>query len=294
MVARRTPAKAPSKEVANWDDELAKLGRAQKKTVEDVGSGGRTIGLKNELTINGEAIPDNTFPCIVLDSILLNTYYGEQKYRADTPTSPVCFAFGVTDHDDPDADIEMAPHEESSLPQNDVCGKAGHDGCCQWNEWESADTGRGKACQNRRRLVLIPYDEDNCTPEDIEAAEHYIINMPVTSVRYWGAHVKKIANLFDGKPPLIVVTQVTRVPSDDMFHLDFKIVSEVPGEIIGALLKKRVSSAVQEELTKPYMKPEDQPTKAPARNARSVSKIAGKAPAKKPAPAPAKKPAARR
>lgn len=281
MVARKPTGKAPSTEVANWDAELAKLGKAQKKTVADVGQG-RYIGLaRGVMTFNGDPVPDNTISCIVLDSILLNTYYGDVKYKADTPTSPVCYAFGVTDLDDPEADILMAPHEESAAPQNEVCGKAGHDGCCQWNEWESSDTGRGKACQNRRRLGLIPFDEDNCEPGQIAATEHAFINLPVTSVRAWAAYIKKLAGMFDGKPPLAFVTQITVVgDDDDQFHVTFEVLSEVPGNIIGELLKKRL--AIQGDMVQPYKKPEDQPKPA-ARNARSVSKIAGKAPVKAPA-----------
>jgi hypothetical protein len=49
----------------------------------------------------------------------------------------------------------MGPHpsmqaDANFQPQSDLCKT------CEHNQWGSADKGRGKACQNRRRLTMIP------------------------------------------------------------------------------------------------------------------------------------------
>lgn len=283
MVARKPTAKAASTELANFDEELARLGRGAKKTVADVGLG-RSIGLQGgTMMYNGAEVAGNKLQCIVIDSILVNTYY-DVAYKADTPTSPVCFAYGVVDLDDPDAAIEMAPHEEASAPQNPVCGKAGQEGCCPFNEWESADTGRGKACQNRRKLCIIPYDADT-DPSLVAAIEHAYLTVPVTSVAPWAAYVKQLDTMFNGKPPLAFVTEIALVPDKGtQFKLTFKLVEEVDRAWIGGLLKKH--AAVQADMVQPYPKPQEEAPKSAARG-RSASKISGRA-------APAKKPAGRR
>src|SRR6202012_2084920 len=141
------------------------------------------------LSFNGNTFPDNTVAAVVIDFVLENVYY-EGKFDPETPTNPKCFAFGREDAD-------MAPHEvstENGDAQNDVCKG------CQWNEWGSAETGRGKACKNRRRLALIPAGAFNSktnqlTPYDadeFETATMGFLALPVTSVKAFSGYVKQL------------------------------------------------------------------------------------------------------
>jgi hypothetical protein len=142
------------------------------------GSGGDYISIKGgDFTFKGAVLPV-PLKVIVLNYAFENNYY-IGKYDAENPSPPACFALSMNDDD-------LAPHETAPEPQHDTCK-----GCPQ-NEWGSADVGRGKACKNGRRLVLINADVEDLTPEYVAKSPVAMLKLPPSSLKHFDGHLKKI------------------------------------------------------------------------------------------------------
>lgn len=242
-------AAAGGKAMAKWDEELAKRAEAAKKMEEDSLGAGNSISTKGGiLSYKDNVIPGNKLNAIILGSVFLNTYYVD-GFDPDNPSSPVCYAI----HDGPTAK-GMAPHEKSTDKQHEECA-----GCPQ-NVFGTADKGRAKACQNRRRLALITEDALETGIGDAQVAQ---LLVPVTSVRDFAKFTTDIAETLK-RPPLGIVSEISLVPntnkrSNAQWVMKFKAVREVPEEQIGALLAKADSSEVKAALHNPFMDAAAQP-----------------------------------
>lgn len=278
MATAKKAAASKTASIVKWDEALAARAQMAKKAEESV-STGSFISLKSGvMSYNGNPVPGNKLDVVVVDAILENHYF-EGAYDPNTPQSPVCYAFG-RDEDD------MAPHEKVEEPFSDKCKG------CPNNEWGSADTGRGKACKNVRRLAIIPADALDDGAQGIEDAAIAYLKVPVTSVKSWAGYVNQLAAT--NKPPLAFVTEISVTPdAGSQFKVNFKAKESIEdGELIGALLAK--ADVVEQTIAFPYQPVEEAPAK-PARNARAKAAPA-KAPARgaKQAAAPAKAPARRK
>lgn len=261
------PKKVTTEETSlvKWEKELADLAVASAGIEESV-QVGNFIGTKGgQLSYRNQPIPGNKMEVVVLDHILANMFY-KGRFDADNPTGPVCFAFGL-------ADKELAPHEKCVEPQSDT-------GChdCQHNEFGSADTGKGKACKNSRRIALIPAGN----LEAIENEEPALLHIPPTSVQGWAAYVQALKQSWN-MPPIAFITEVSTVPDNKVqFRVLFKQVEQVNPKYMGALLKKRKDFNAQLYTPFVYIEP-TAPT--PARGSRDNSKFAGRDAGKSPAAA---------
>lgn len=240
--------------LASYDDRLAALAKQASQTEAHVG-GGTYISTKGGvLSYNGGTVPDNRMNVIVLNHVCENAYYAGERYDPNNPSSPVCFAFFTN----PD---EAAPHEKAEDPQADACTG------CPHNEFGSADTGRGKACKNIRRLALITEEG----MEDIESATVAFLKVPVTSVKEWAGYVNSLNNTLK-LPPLAVITEISIVPdSQSQFKLKFKLVEKIEdADVLKALLDKMDAS--ERDLVHPYMPNSERPApQAPQRGGLKTS-----------------------
>lgn len=197
--------------------------------------------------------------CVVIaDSIWENTYY-EGRYNPDEQNAPKCYAFGRSDE-------EMIPHEtmqkhpEYFEPQAEACNT------CEWNKWGSAAQGSGKACQNRRRLAMLPagvfgQDENGRTLDIYDTPEHYAsadqvtLKLPVTSVKAWRKYVNKLADTV-GRPTYGVITRVFLVPdANDQFHVEFEMLELLPDELFDTLQARH--EQIAPTLAKAYSPPSE-------------------------------------
>lgn len=258
--------------IVKWDEALAARAQMAKKAEESV-STGSFISLKSGvMSYNGNPVPGNKLDVVVVDAILENHYF-DGAYDPNTPQSPSCYAFG-RDED------EMSPHEKVDEPFSEKCKG------CPNNEWGSADTGRGKACKNVRRLAVIPADALDGGAEGVEEAAIAYLKVPVTSVKAWAGYVNQLAAA--NKPPLAFVTEISVTPdAGSQFKVNFKAKESIEdGELIGALLAK--AGVVEQTIAFPYQPVEEAPAKSargkavpvktPSRGAKQVA-----APAKAPA-----------
>ncbi len=243
-----------------WDKKLAE-DAAVAKGMEDSVQMGQWMSIKSGvLSFNGGALEGNHVEAVVLDHVLENVFY-EGEFDADNPSGPVCFAFARKDG-------ELKPHADSVKPQG------GEDGMCKGcpkNEFGSADTGRGKACKNTRRLALIPADTLDSV-DGIKDAQVAFMKLPVTSVKPWAAYVNQLAEVMK-KPPMGVVTDIIVKPDmKNQVAVTYKCVDTVKNpQVLGALfeLKERVSK----EIEFPYVPFEDNDAAAKKKPAK---KAAGK------------------
>jgi hypothetical protein len=191
-----------SSALVKWDDRFAKYAAEAKAktgtpTGQFVGSQGGVF------TVDKVPVPNNELVCVVMDSIFENALY-DGDFDSDNPQPPVCFALGVVEAD-------LAPHELSEEPQVGKGSPNPESTCCADcpnNEWGSADTGRGRACKNGRRIGIIA--GDSVETGVLTAGVHYL-KVPPTSLAAWDQYVKQMADTLH-RPPFALVTSIKLVP----------------------------------------------------------------------------------
>lgn len=200
--------------LTKYDERLAALAKTAKQAVSKVG-GGNFISLRGGImTWQGAAVPDNKMRCIVIDAIAENQFY-EGAFDPEAFAAPTCYAFGR----DPNS---MAPDPEHvAAPVSESCHG------CAYNEWGSADVGKGKACKEVQRLALITEGD---LENEIESATVAYLKVPVTSVKGWAGYVRKLADVYN-KPPLAFITEISVVKENTNklpgWHLEFNLISPV-------------------------------------------------------------------
>lgn len=85
--------------------------------------------------------PTREIAGVILDWAFENVFY-DRPYVEGHPSAPACFAVARDVH-------EMAPTADVPVPQSESCST------CPQNEFESAANGRGKACRNSIRLLVM-------------------------------------------------------------------------------------------------------------------------------------------
>lgn len=163
--------KTGSKEVAlPWKQQLAKFSKNGKAPKEKPAQGD-SISLKGGKFSLGDHNLGRELDCVILAWNFENSYF-DSPYVEGEAQSPACFALSY-DED------ELAPHADSPVPQCDNCAE------CEHNEWGSANVGEGKACGNRRRLILAVEGKDG-------KVEIKTLRLPSTSLRNWKGFVSEL------------------------------------------------------------------------------------------------------
>lgn len=217
--------------LASYDEQIALLAQEAASQEANTGGGASITVKAGKLTMSGEEVPNNQLAAIILDAVMLNTYY-DQQMDPDDPVPPVCYAFGRDEK-------VMAPHVDAPDPKSESCE------ACEMNQWGSADRGRGKACGNTRRLAMIPagtLDKDgDFTPydlSDLKAAAIVYMRVPPTSISIFANYVKQLSTVLK-KPSCLLFTKVSTVPdAKSQYKFKFEALEEVPEELIGMLLDR--------------------------------------------------------
>ncbi len=214
-------APSTSRALANWDEEMAKAAAAAAK-MEEGAAGGQFFSVKGgQLTWADAPIRDNQIGVIIVDHILENVFY-QGAYDADTPQSPSCFAFGREEK-------LMAPHKIVIEAGQQECGASGLCHGCEQNEFGTAETGKGKACRNTRRLALLSagtwneqgkFELVEDAEDALAAASFAFLKLPVTSVKGYASFVQQLATTLK-RPPFGIVTKIKVVPDK---KTQFKVV----------------------------------------------------------------------
>lgn len=239
--------------IMSYEEEMAQYAKEVSEQVKPPSGG--SISFKGGLSIDGQRMEDDKAPVIVLDFCYENNLY-EGDYDPDDVKSPVCFALGKSEE-------ELAPHPDSEKPQADKCQG------CEHNQWGSAQKGKGKACQNRRRLICISANYDD--PEELKEAPLKRAKLPVTSGRNWDGYVTGLAREMTG--PRYMKTELSvHTGGKTMVEIKFKRVDFVSPDLIPAIREKLGEAT--DLLNAPYPKNEPKEEAPPAKG---NSKYAGKA-----------------
>jgi len=270
-----TPHKPPEgKALQPWEKRAAERAARASTTAASTGGASQSINTRGgRFTIDGAEVEDNVLRCVVLDFCIDNHLYNDD-FDPDHLSNPDCFALGRIYN--PSKGEPMGPKpEEVDEPKSDICWTCEYGGN---NAWGTADRGRGKACKNTRRLLLI---SEGDLEEDLGAAEVRKLTVPVTSGRAWDAYVEQVKQ--HGRDPAGVLTQIDIKPDPKtQFKLTFKMIGLIEDEAMTEVLDK--ADSVESELFKPYGKPgEEEEEVENDRGSKAVAR-GKKAPARKPAP----------
>jgi hypothetical protein len=241
----KKPIKPQSTEVANYDEELAAAAAQQTAVVKSQGRRRFTFP-DGKLYFDGEEVENNNIDLIVIDCIYENQFY-KGRYDPDDNTSPVCYAHSRNKDD-------LVPSDNSAEKQSDVCAT------CPNNEWESADTGRGKACKNVMQLACIPYDSEM----DIEGAEVVTMKLSVTNVKHFedfhyticrDSKGKLVNNIFS-----VALNISTEADKKNRYKIVLSKVADIEKKDQMRVLKK-LREFGDNGLVVDYQKPEEKETK---------------------------------
>jgi hypothetical protein len=228
--------------VTNYDAAWAE--QAQKYADQEQLTGGTFLSTRGgTLSFGEETMPGNQACVIVLDVVKENTYY-PAKFDPDSAAAPICYAFGR------EAD-EMAPHPSMQIDPNYFQPQAPECQGCKWNEWGSADQGRGKACQNRRRLALIPagyyqgrrgsrdFDLELFTdPKHFQTADMAFIKLPVTSTGNWAKYVNQLSASVH-RPPHGVISRLYLEPHTKFqYTVNWEMVDTIPDSLFQTIMAR--------------------------------------------------------
>lgn len=260
--------KIPTTAVATWDEELARQAELA-AGMEASTSTGQFFSLRGgQLSWNDAPLPGNQMAVVILDAVLENVFY-EGAYDPDTPQGPTCFAFGRDDK-------TMSPHPIVVEANNSQAGTSGLCAGCEMNEFGSADTGRGKACRNTRRLAMIPAGsfDHNGKLDLIEDPDHYAttaigyMKLPVTSVKGYAAFVKQVAGALR-RPPHGIVARVKVVPDpSSQFKVVFEPLISLPNELMAPIMDRHEEAKGAIEF--PYQLNDESAPPPPKRGAKAA------------------------
>lgn len=203
-----------------------------------------------ELSYGGNVMPNNEMEVVIVGSYAINTYYSG-VYDPDNLVNPDCFAMGHVGD-------EMVAHE--NVPDELVPGETRDCADCPMGQWESDPRpgSRGKACKDKRRLVLAP-----AGVEDYAKCELALLDVPVTSVKNFSSFVNGLAAA-NGLPPHAVVTCLSLVrDKKTQYKLNFTPLRGLDDEAQLTAIESRKDEASRLALT-PYPAKEEEPEPEPA------------------------------
>ena len=186
------------------------------------------------LTYRGDAVAGNKLACVILAAPVERLYYST-RYDPTKLVGPDCFAIATSS-------IGITPADTAPNKQCSQC-----EGCPK-NEWGSSPTGgKGKACRETRRLLLIPADAIG-SADAVKGAEIAALRPPVTSLKNYATYVQTVAATLK-RPPLGVITEVAVVPDPKtQFKVVFNMVKTIEDQDVLAALMERSKEEVEKAI----------------------------------------------
>jgi len=213
-------------QIETLEQQLARQLAAQALAAQGMRTSGSYISFKNAiLKVDGQPVPNNTADVRVLAVVGERAWY-DGEFDADQVQVPACYALDSTE-----------PHELAADPQSDACAT------CEKNKWGSAARGRGKACREGARVIVVPAG----TPLDI--AQMSTAKFPVTSLASVTAFSSRCTQA--GKLTGEMITTLSVVEDKKSFFKASLTIKEVTNNMDMQLLLKKQQEAYQLAVT-PY------------------------------------------
>lgn len=181
---------------------------------------------------------------VVVDFVYYNAYY-EGAFDPNNIVPPNCFS--------------LAEEPKSAVPSPNS-PEVQHDNCagCWANEFRSS--GKGKACQNRVLLAVLPTDATEETP-------FIILDISPTAIRGFSSYLTSVAR--GGKMPYEVVTHVECNPATKHDVAVFSLEQELEDDPFIGMIESRLGEARERLMTEPDVSA-FKAEKAPAKGARDL------------------------
>lgn len=207
------------------DIKAQMLADAEKQMTEVVSEGSsNTISTGGKTFSLGDLELGEELSVVIVGSVFENAYY-DRPYNSDELSPPACFAI----HEEKG---EMKPHEDSPLPQAKSCDE------CPMNEWESAATGRGKACSNKRRIAMYAYDENGMNTDQLVQ-----LRISPTGLKKYNAYVKGVVARLQ-RPVYGVATKISFDDKQTYPTLVFECIGDITDEDVGKAIKAKKEVAL--------------------------------------------------
>ena len=203
------------------EDQIRKELDAQKGQVGALPSNKIQLRDKAFTLPDGQSTND-PIPVVILDFIWFMVHY-PGVYNASNPQQPDCFAIG---RDKPTSGL-LKPHEDVKKPHGKTCDE----GVCPMNEWGSAPSGRGKACKNQRRLLVVP-------PDFTDETDPMTMFVSPGGLKNFDAYVSRLKNEH-GILPVQAVTKVSFDSNQSYPLLKFSFIEKHNNVNLAWALKER-------------------------------------------------------
>jgi hypothetical protein len=253
----RSRTKAPSKSVAIVPQKGVVVGGWRERAAKSIAAGkqasaklpqqsGNFISFRGGAPSLGGVNLPNPLPLVILAYDAERAYYSK-PYQPDVMGIPDCYSYD-----------SLAPHEKSKVPQSDKCAT------CRFNEFGSAQNGKGKACKEGAKFAAIHADALDA-PEKIAAAQIVQGRLSVLNAKGFRNYVGYFEDA--GQPIWGSVSQLSVSPdSKSQYAVAFSnIVADLDDYDLDAIAV-RVDEA-EKMLAQPYPDLEDAAPKAAPKGA---------------------------
>ena len=219
----------------SWREKLA--GMAKDQAAKERPSVSKISLRAGVIKYGDQPVKGNILPAIVLLAAHRNTYY-DRPFDPNNLANPVCFALSIEGE-------EMEAHE--NVPDDNVPAfeqrRTRDCSTCPLNEWGSDPKGgRGKACKETRRLIILPADAAT-SAEAAKAAEMAIIDIPVTSGKNYSNFVNGLAASAQ-VPPWAALTDISTQPdAKSQFKVTFTPTSVIDDDAVLEAIHARFEEA---------------------------------------------------
>lgn len=151
----------------------------------------------NKIATKGKifTLPDGTASAgpilaVVLDFAWAFVHYAG-VYSSSNPQKPDCWALG---RDKPESGL-LTPDPSVAKPYAANCA------VCAKNQWKSDNNGRGKACKNQRRLVIV-------APDATLDTSPLTLYVSPGAIKAWDSYVNELDKVH-GLLPIQVITEIS-------------------------------------------------------------------------------------
>jgi hypothetical protein len=214
-----------TKQLAMFEDELAKLAEVDAAAERSTSSTAFMSTKMGRLSYRGNPVPGDRIDVVVIAAPVERLYYAS-KYDPEAVSGPACFAIAVNAPG-------MGPAATAPSPQHANCAE------CPHNQWGSSPTGgKGKACRETRRLIMLPADSIE-SADKVATSEVAALRPPVTSVKNYSTYIQTVATT-SRRPAAAVVTEVSVVPNPKtQFQVNFRMRRPIEDmEVVRALIAR--------------------------------------------------------